>query len=66
MPSLEDLRLERFQLRVTKRELARELGCDESWLNQLELHGYNGPAALRWRQRYKEALNTIVQRKATQ
>ena len=63
MRDFERLRLQRLKERVTKRQLARALGCSEPWLNQLENHGYNGPAAVTWSERYRDALAEIIEQK---
>jgi transcriptional regulator with XRE-family HTH domain len=57
------LRLRRLKHRISRRELAQRLSCKEGWLLQLELHGYNGPAAAKWMQRYEEALSALIEAK---
>jgi len=60
-----ELRVKRLRNRVTKREIARRLGCAESWLNVMELYGYNGPAREVWAEKYRVALEDILaERKA--
>jgi DNA-binding XRE family transcriptional regulator len=63
MRDFERLRLQRLKARVTKRELAGALGCSEPWINQLENHGYKGPAAATWSVRYRDALAKIIAQK---
>lgn len=60
METMEDLRLRRFKLRVTKREMARRLGCSEPWLNLLELGHYHGPAREKWAEAYRRELEKII------
>lgn len=59
--NFEKLRIKRFKNRISKRQLADKLNCSESWLTQLELHGYTGPAGKKWLEQYQNALEAILQ-----
>ena len=59
--SFKALRLRRLRHRISKRELAEHLGCGESWINQLEMHGYGGPARHKWIEQYKNALEKLIE-----
>lgn len=55
-----NLRMRRLRHRITKREMARRLKCNESWLNLLELHDYRGPARAKWSEKYRVALEGVI------
>ncbi len=57
------LRMRRFRNRVTKRDMARRLGCAESWINALELGHYHGPACDPWAERYRVELELAIEEK---
>lgn len=57
------LRLQRLKHRISRRELAQVLGCHENWLSQLENHGYRGPAAGTWAEKYQAALNELIEKR---
>jgi hypothetical protein len=63
MTSWTDLRLRRLRYRVTRREMARALGCNESWLKVLELGVYQGDARTVWADKYEATLNEIIEEK---
>lgn len=54
------LRMRRLANRVTKREMAKRLGCSEPWLNLLELGHYHAPAREKWMEPYKAALEEAI------
>ena len=53
--------MKRLRHRITKREMARRLGCAESWLNLMELEYYGGPAREVWAKRYEAVLDEIIE-----
>jgi transcriptional regulator with XRE-family HTH domain len=59
----ERLRMLRLKHRISRRAMAQALSCNESWLNQLELHGYTGPAARTWAEKYQNALEVLIAEK---
>jgi transcriptional regulator with XRE-family HTH domain len=63
----ERLRMLRLKHRISRRAMAQALSCNESWLNQLELHGYTGPAARTWAEKYQAAVEELIaEKKASQ
>ena len=59
------MRARRQRNRISKVQMARRLGCAESWVNALELGHYRGPARERWAERYASALEDLInERKA--
>jgi len=64
MGNFGQLRAKRLRNRISKVEMARRLGCAESWLNALELGHYRGPAREEWAGRYEaELLDAIKEKK---
>ena len=61
MQTFEALRIKRFKNRVKRRDLARRVGCHESWIARLEDGGYHGPAAQEWREKYEAALEDLIE-----
>jgi len=60
MSDFNRLRAKRLRNRVSKVEMARRLGCAESWLNMLELGHYRAPAREKWLVKCQEALEEIL------
>jgi hypothetical protein len=44
-------------------DLARRVGCHESWIARLDAGGYHGPAAQEWREKYSAALDDLIAKK---
>lgn len=65
MSDFNRLRAKRLRNRISKVEMARRLGCAESWVNALELGHYHGPARAVWEDKYRQALDALLkERKA--
>lgn len=63
MSDFSKLRAKRLRNRVSKIQLARKLGCAESWLNALELGHYRAPAREVWAEKYQAALDELIAEK---
>lgn len=59
MVSMEELRIKRFTLGISKRQMAKRLGISEPWFNLLELGHYQGPAREKWAYAYEKELEKI-------
>lgn len=59
-----ELRMRRLRYRITKREMARRLGCSEPWLNMMELEYYHAPASEVWAEKYEAMLEEIIEEKS--
>ena len=62
--AMSQLKLQRLRWGIPRKALARQLGCSDSWLRQLEAGAARGPVAAReWRAKYESALHTAIEEK---
>jgi transcriptional regulator with XRE-family HTH domain len=61
---MSQLRLQRLRWGISRKYLARILGCSDSWLRQLEAGAARGPVAAReWKAKYEAALLRAIEEK---
>jgi len=58
-----ELRVRRLRNRISRGEMARRLECSGSWLDRLESNCYRGPCSAAWYDRYRVALDELVDEK---
>lgn len=61
--NFKELRLRRLRHGITARQMAEHLGASYGWVRQLEKGHYRGPCVPMWRERYKEALQVLIDAK---
>jgi len=60
--TLKELRLRRIRHDIRAQEIADSMGTSRSWVYQLERY-YQGPSLPQWRERYREALEELIDTK---
>ena len=61
--SFKQMRNRRLIHGISKKAIADKMGCSYAWVDTLDRGLYDGPSSERWRDRYEQALNELIESK---